>query len=86
MPYRRVFIGTVRPDQLAYSFSVRRVEGELVTSPTLDVTTTTRGNVVQPIWMASTPGVEFGAVVADLPQPDNFLEYAIEPVADVKKG
>ena len=86
MPYRRVFVGTVRADQIAYSFSVRRVDGELVTSPTLDVTTTARGNIVQPIWMASTPGVKLGAQVEDLPAPDNFLEYSIEAVADVKKG
>jgi hypothetical protein len=36
--------------------------------------------------MASTPGVKLGAAVKDLPAPDKFLEYAIEAVADVKKG
>jgi hypothetical protein len=36
--------------------------------------------------MASTPGVKLGAQVEDLPAPDNFLEYSIEAVADVKKG
>jgi hypothetical protein len=86
MPYRRVFVGTIRADQIAYSYSVRRVGEALVTSPILDVTTTAGGNVVQPIWMASTPGVKLGAAVKDLPAPDKFLEYAIEAVADVKKG